>query len=508
MAKETYSEVQNLDKKGIIKKIILVAVILVVVVVVLYVVQTVRNKPKEEAVVETAAPSMVPSTIKYYDPSKEKTYDTGADYIVLTDGSQRIKVDSSGNVYKVSETGQNIGSVTEEEKTDALKQVATIIASDKQASMALDGLDTSVAEEPVTETPKTATTNEEKLIALLNEKGIDFNDFVTQVYGMGSSLNDVYTMLWMYEDDSKVIDAIMEKAATQTKEEETVKSTVSVSVEKLGGSTTDAAETASSSSSAYDYPEWMQEVDTTASMTALVESLSALTGGGTTSTTATSADKAAKGEWLENQQSSEAGYSGKITKYDLVAGTVIPITLVTGINTDLPGDIVGLVRQDIYDTLTGSQVLIPKGSRVMASYNSSVSYGQKSIQIAWTQLITPDGYVFSLPGFQGISQEGFAGVEGKANNHFWQILGGAVLGSIINYGTGTANEVVNNAASSIGNEYLSNASSAVAGAALDTVQSVGQQYVSNWTSMQPTITIETGTQIQMLVNQTVNFKRN
>ena len=508
MAKETYSEVQNLDKKGIIKKALLVCVVIAVVVVAFYVINTIRSKPEEEVEVETITPSMVPSTIKYYDPSQEKTYDTGADYIVLTDGSQRIRIDSSGSVYKVSETGQNIGSVTEEEKQAALKQAATIMQSDGQVSLALAGLDTQTTQKTeATETETKKMTNDEALRALLDEQGINYSDFVGQVYGMGSTLDDVYTMLWMYEDDEKVIESIMQ-SSVKTKEEETAKSNVSVSVEKLGSVSQTATESTTTSTTTYDYPEWMQTSDPTASMSALVESLSALSGGGTSTVTTSNTNQAEKSAWLESQKTETVGNTGKITKYDLVAGTVIPITLVTGINTDLPGDIVGLVRQDIYDTLTGTQVLIPKGSRVMASYNSSVTYGQKSVQIAWTQLITPDGYVFSLPGFQGVSQEGYSGVEGKANNHFWQILGGAVLGSIINYGTATADSVISNAASSVGNEYVANATDAVAGAALDTVNTVSSQYINNWTSLQPTITIETGTQIQMLVNQTVNFKKN
>lgn len=505
MAKGTYSEVQSLDKKSIIKKIILVIIALVVVVIGLYIFRSIRNKPQEATKVETVTPSMVPSTIKYYDPSKEKTYDTGADYIVLTDGNQRVKVDSSGNVYKVSETGQITGTVTDEEKEAALKQAATIMQTDGQASLALAGLESRFPQEEEEAEPKKLT-NEEALKALLEEKGINYNDFLDQVYGMGSTLNDVYTMLWMYEDSDKVIDAIMQ---SEKKTEETPKSGVSVTIEKLGTTeSTTTNNTTTETSSSYEYPSWMQESDPTASMNALVETLSALSGGSGTSTTWDSVNKQAeKSSWLENQKNVDAGYSGKITKYDLVAGTVIPITLVTGINTDLPGDVIGLVRQDIYDTLTGTEILIPKGSRVMASYNSSVTFGQKSVQIAWTQLITPDGYVYTLPGFQGVTQEGYAGVSGKVNNHFWQILGGAVLGSIINYSTSAADSAISNAAGTIGNEYITSASDAIAGTTLDTVASFGTQYTSKWANMQPTITIKTGSQIQMLVNQTVSFKR-
>lgn len=505
MAKGTYSEVQRLDKGGLLKKAMIIGAVFVVLLAAVLIFRAVRSKPKAETMPEAVTTPMVPSTIKYYDPSQEKTYDTGADYIVLTDGSTRIRVDSAGNVSYVSETGQVTGSVQGDERAQALEQALSVMKTDGQASMALAGLEDRLPKDEPTPAETKELTNDEALRALLDEMAIPYEDFVGQVYGLGSTLGDVYTMLWMYDDDEGVIESIMQASAKQ--EDESPKS-VSVTVEKLGGTEAPTSITDTGSSS-YEYPSWMQESDPTDSLNAMVETLSALSGSsGTSSSSWENANRQSeKSSWLEGQRTEDAGYKGKVTKYDLVAGTVIPITLVTGINTDLPGDVVGLVRQDVYDTLTGSVVLIPKGSRVMASYNSSVTFGQKSIQVAWTQLITPDGYVYTLPGFQGVSQEGYSGVEGKVNNHFWAILGGAVLGSIINYGANTIGSTVDNAAQTIGNEYISGAAGALTDSALDTTANFGMQYTSRWANMQPTIKVRTGAQIQMLVNQTVNFKR-
>lgn len=503
MAKGTFSEVQSLDKGKIVKKVVIVAIVLVALVVAVFVIKQLMQEEEVEEVKQTVTTPMVPSTIKYYDPTQEKTYDTGADYIILSSGGQNIKVDSQGNVSYVSSTGQTVSTkVSDEEKDAAISQAYTIMQTDEQAKLALAGLESRLPEEEEEAAPKEMTQSE-LLNTLLDDMEISYSDFLNQVYSTGATIDDVYTMLWMYDNDEAVIKSIMDQ---ETKTEETEeKKSMSVSIEKLGGTETT---TVTTEDDGYEYPEWMQSSSDsiTDSMTALVNSLSSMSG--TTTATATTTAEAKK-NWLDAQQSSttEAGYSGKITKWDLVAGTVIPITLVTGINTDLPGDVIGLVRQDIYDTLTGTNVLIPKGSRVMATYNNSVSFGQTSVQIAWTQLITPDGYVYTLPSFQGVSADGYAGVKGKTNNHFWKILGGSLLGSIINYGTNASEAAITSAADSVGNSYVSEAASVVGGTTLDTLSSFGTQYASQWASLQPTITIKTGAQIQMLVNDTVSFER-
>lgn len=514
MAKSTYSDMQTLNKGRLVKFIVLGIVVIVVMVIVLVLIRKGNQKPEVVETPEIVTTQMVPSTIRYYDPGQEKTFDTGVDYIILTDGSQRVKVDSAGNVSYVTETGQTVGTLSGEAKQDWISQAVTIMQTDQQAAMALAGLQNVLPKEEET-TVSEPQTSEAALKALLQEMGISYDDFLGQVYGIGSTLGDVYTMLWMYEDDQSVINSIM-KAAVPSKEEETPKG-VSVTVEKLGGNTSQTIETSAVVEKTEDnYPAWMQETDPTATMSAVINSLSGLSGGGSSgSATTASSDtiwgktnqQSEKNNWLEAQSSGDVGYSSKLTKWDLAPGTVIPITLYTGLNTDLPGNVIGIVRTNVYDTLTGKNLLIPKGSRVFSSYNSSVSFGQKSVQIAWTQLITPDGLIYNLPGFQGVTQDGFTGVDGKVNNHFWAILGGAVLGSIVNYSATAASQAAADATSAVGSEIVSGYASNVAGSTLDTTADYIGQYTSMWMSLQPTITIKPGTQMQMLVNQVMSFKR-
>lgn len=508
--KGSYNEIQSMDKGRLLKFILIGAVALVAVVVGLSFWRSAKQEPEKVEAPETVTTTMVPSTIKYYDPGQEKTFDSGVDYIILSDGSQRVKVDSSGNVSYVSDTGQTIGRISGDAADDYINQAVKIMQTDTQAAMALAGLEERLPKEEEIVIPEAPKSNEEALKALLESMGISYEDFIGQVYGIGSSLGDVYTMLAIYDNDEAVINSIMEAKPAAVVEEEP--KSISVTVEKLGGTTGSDSSAVTVTDSSYDYPEWMQEQDPTASMTALVESLAALNGSSSGETATTPWEKTnqteAKTNWLTGLQDSEgSGYSGKLTKWDLAWGTVIPITLVTGLNTDLPGNVIGLVRSDVYDTLTGKNILIPKGSRVIATYNSGVSFGQTSVQIAWTQLITPEGLVYNLPGFQGISQEGYSGVEGKVNNHFWKILGGAVLGSVINYSASVAGNAATNAAQSVGNEVVTGYAEAVAGSTLDTTADYLSQYTSMWMSLKPTITIKTGAQIQMMVNQTVSFKR-
>lgn len=509
MAKGTFSEMKTFNKGKFFKKIVIAILIVAAVTIAFFIIGKVNAKPEAPAEAPNVVTTkMVPTTIKYYDPGQEKTFDTGADYIILTDGNQKIKVDSSGNVSYVTDDGQVIGELSGETRSQWINQAVSIMQSDSQAALALSGLEKAATQESTE--PAQPQTAEEYLRSILQNMGIGYEDFVGKVYQLGSTLGDVYTLLYMYDDDQAVIKSIMD-AKIEAEEPEQTQKAISVSVETLGGNTSPSTSYVDNSkTSESDYPAWMQSSDPSASMSALVNSLSSLASTGTGSTDATWEkvnQTAEKMSWLDSQQATEAGKQAKLTKWDLAWGSVIPITLVTGLNTDLPGNVIGLVRQDIYDTLTGTNVLIPKGSRVLASYNSSISFGQKSVQIAWTQLITPDGTTYSLPGFQGVSQEGYAGVAGKVNNHFWQILGGAVLGSIINYSAETVGGLADNAASSLGNDIISGYATALTGSTLDTTAGYATKYTNMWMNLQPTIKIKTGAQIQMLVNQTMNFKK-
>jgi type IV secretory pathway VirB10-like protein len=119
------------------------------------------------------------------------------------------------------------------------------------------------------------------------------------------------------------------------------------------------------------------------------------------------------------------------TPYSLLTGFVIPAVLISGINSELPGQIMAQVSQDIYDTPVGRWRLIPQGARLVGSYSSDVAYGQSRVLVAWQRIIFPDGKAMdigAMPGADGIGQAGF---KDQVNNHYLRIFGSALLMSAV-----------------------------------------------------------------------------
>jgi Bacterial conjugation TrbI-like protein/DNA topoisomerase len=108
--------------------------------------------------------------------------------------------------------------------------------------------------------------------------------------------------------------------------------------------------------------------------------------------------------------------------FEVKEGTIIPTTLLTGINSDLPGQIVGQVRENVYDTVSGAYLLIPQGSRLIAAYDSAVSFGQERVLVCWNRLIRPDGVSISLECMPGVDLAGSSGFSDEVNHHWWRIV--------------------------------------------------------------------------------------
>jgi type IV secretion system protein TrbI len=131
----------------------------------------------------------------------------------------------------------------------------------------------------------------------------------------------------------------------------------------------------------------------------------------------------------------ESEYLGRartaaLGKYEVKAGWLIPAVLEQQLNSDLPGLIRALVRENVYDTVSGKYILIPAGSTLVGIYNSHVGYGQKALQAVWRRVIFPDGSSLSLGGFEGDDSEGAAGFRDQVDNHWVRIFSGALLTSL------------------------------------------------------------------------------
>lgn len=109
------------------------------------------------------------------------------------------------------------------------------------------------------------------------------------------------------------------------------------------------------------------------------------------------------------------------------AGTVIPATLISGINSDLPGQIIGQVSQNVYDTATGKYLLVPQGTRLIGTYGTQTAYGQERVLVAWQRLVYPDGKTLDLGGMPGTDTAGYSGFRDLVDNHWWKMISSAFL---------------------------------------------------------------------------------
>ena len=114
--------------------------------------------------------------------------------------------------------------------------------------------------------------------------------------------------------------------------------------------------------------------------------------------------------------------------YTIFSGTVIAGVLLTGINSDLPGQIEGQISQNVYDTVVGKHLILPQGTKLIGSYDSRITYGQSRVLVVWTRLIRPDGSNIDLEGMPGVDLSGYAGLTGNVDRHVARLVGAVLLG--------------------------------------------------------------------------------
>lgn len=182
-----------------------------------------------------------------------------------------------------------------------------------------------------------------------------------------------------------------------------------------------------------------------------------------------------------------------VSPYQVMAGTVIPAALVTGINSDLPGQVIANVTEAVYDTATGRYLLIPQGSRLIGRYDSQVSFGQRRVLLVWTRLILPDTSSIALDRLPGIDPAGYAGLEDGVDWHWDRILAGAALSTLLGVGAELA---APDRSGSDGKVII-----AVRQGAQDTLNQVGQEMSKRNMSVQPTLTIRPGSPMRVMVSK-------
>lgn len=176
--------------------------------------------------------------------------------------------------------------------------------------------------------------------------------------------------------------------------------------------------------------------------------------------------------------------------YVLQAGAVIPAALLTGLRSDLPGQVTAQVTEDIYDSPTGKFRLIPQGARLIGQYDAQIAFGQTRALLVWTRLIMPNGRSIVLERQPGADTEGYAGLEDEVDNHWGTLFKAAILSTLLSIGAeagtgGDEGELI---------RALRRGSS-------ESVNKIGQRIVGRALNVQPTITIRPGFPVRVLVTR-------
>ena len=180
--------------------------------------------------------------------------------------------------------------------------------------------------------------------------------------------------------------------------------------------------------------------------------------------------------------------------YIVQAGTVIPGALITGIRSDLPGQITAQVTESVFDSPTGRLLLIPQGARLIGVYDSQVAFGQSRVLLVWTRLIMPSGRSIILERQPGADAAGYAGLEDEVDNHWGELLKAAALSTLLAVGTelGAGSDTNSNDSAII---------QALRHGAGDSLNQTGQQVVRRSLNIPPTLTIRPGFPVRVIVNR-------
>ena len=187
-----------------------------------------------------------------------------------------------------------------------------------------------------------------------------------------------------------------------------------------------------------------------------------------------------------------------ISRYELKAGTVIPGALVTGVNTDLPGDVIGQVTENVYDSATGRYLLVPQGSRLLGRYQALVGNGQNRALLAWQRLVYPDGRSIELEAMPGTDAAGAAGLADRVDYHLDKLAAATALSTAIAYGGNLAR----NRSGTSGYGGYSN-SDVIGDTVAQQADRVGSRIIDRQLDVQPTITVRPGWPFRVLVNKDV-----
>lgn len=191
------------------------------------------------------------------------------------------------------------------------------------------------------------------------------------------------------------------------------------------------------------------------------------------------------------------GREKPLGQWELKVGTLIPGVLISGLNSDLPGQVVATVSQNVWDSITHSQILIPQGAQLYGLYDSRVAYGQDRVLMAWTRINYPDGTTIELDGMGGVDTQGYAGFADLVDHHYWKIFGNAfILGMI----SGTVQASVSDGKSDNNNNSRGQD---ISNGLTQQFATTGSTLIQKNLDVQPTITIRNGYKFNIMLNKDI-----
>lgn len=178
-----------------------------------------------------------------------------------------------------------------------------------------------------------------------------------------------------------------------------------------------------------------------------------------------------------------------VSPYEVMAGTLISASLITGLDSDLPGLVVAQVTQNVYDTVTGHSLLIPQGSRLIGSYDSVVAFGQSRALVVWQRIIMPDGSSIQIDNLPATDAQGYSGLEDDVDYHTWALIKGVAVSTLLGVGT----QLSLNSQSDL---LLS-----IRQSTQDSVNQAGQQITQKNLNIQPTLKVRPGWPLRVIVHK-------
>ncbi|EIO5874289.1 hypothetical protein RII72_004701 [Vibrio parahaemolyticus] len=212
----------------------------------------------------------------------------------------------------------------------------------------------------------------------------------------------------------------------------------------------------------------------------------------------TGASQASKEAFLA--KANQAGYLNArrelpASEYELTVGTLIPATLISAMNSDIPGNVIAQVSQNVYDSATGAAILIPQGTQLYGTYDARVAYGQRRLPVTWSRVNFPDGSKLNIGNMASMDVTGMNGLTGDINNHYWRLFGQAtLLGGISG---------ISQAAVSDGDDDSRSTGESVADGVTQQYAETGNMLIRKNMNIQPTIEIDNAEQFYIMVSQDV-----